>query len=133
MTYQKSVLKLGLKVDVDALDTSVQLTTEAPKTPNETNYKALSLSWAQTPPHFKHKQKSKLGSQPLSIGPHFHFPNVDQNIQHSRGTELLARKLVGTRENMHKSQWKDYSLSCTSPRLLQLNSVPMKISYTQDK
>ena len=42
MTYQKSILKPGLKIDVDALDTSVQLTTEASKTPNYSTF-----PWAQ--------------------------------------------------------------------------------------
>ena len=38
MTYQKSILKPGLKIDVDALDTRAQLTALASKTSNETKH-----------------------------------------------------------------------------------------------
>ena len=73
------------------------------------------------PPLSLSAQKSKLGQM------------LKQNIQHSRGTRLLARKLVGTREKTCTNHNINCSLSCTSPRLLQLNSTTLEISNSLDE
>ena len=73
------------------------------------------------PPLSLSAQKSKLGQM------------LKQNIQHSRGTRLLARKLVGTREKTCTNHNINCSLSCTSPRLLQLNSMTLEITNSLDE
>ena len=84
MTYQKSILKPGLKIDVDALDTSVQLTTEASKTPN---YGTFTFPWAQPFPKNDTSKSQCVGLSaiwpPLSLS-----AQIGPNIENKYPTNL---------------------------------------------
>ena len=73
MTYQKSILKPGLKKDVDALDTWAQLTAQASKVSHETNYSTFTFPWAQPFPKTIQSKSHMLGFQPLLLAPTFTF------------------------------------------------------------
>ena len=79
MTYQKSILKPGLKIDVDALDTSVQLTTEASKTPN---YGTFTFPWAQPFPQNDTSKSQCVGLSAI-------WPPLSLSAQNSKLGQML--------------------------------------------